>query len=365
MAVYLHGSASISACGNSLKQPLRFCDTASAVCKTSSGLTYPYYAIPDIDGWQSLLDSTLQLVSHLLEQGGLSKRQRAKTLLFLGSTSLDIGQVEVQHGSDIWLPKIGNLAKIITAGSGLHAHSLSFNTACTASLNALIYAQHMLESGQAEHIVVLGFEARNQLTVDGFDSLALMSERRLVTFTEHASGLILGEGVGGILLSKVKPDKACFKLLGGANACDITSLSTTREDGLHIRQVIEQCLLQAGVQAEEVDLIKVHGTATANNDSAESAALRALYPDTAPPVCAFKPFTGHTLGACGVLELALLDGVSPDCSIPVPGYAESGLAPLLMPFVQGKSINDVKHVLLNHSGFGGNNAALLLERETR
>ena len=129
--------------------------------------------------------------------------------------------------------------------------------------------------------------------------------------------------------------------------------------------MIAQSLVNAGVTPEQIDLIKVHATASLANDQAEVAAIKQLFKPEQIKALALKPFIGHTLGACGVLEIALLAQLSCQEFMPVPSYAVEQPELNLLPFVApDSSLTQYQFILANHFGFGGNNAALVLKNLT-
>lgn len=106
----------------------------------------------------------------------------------------------------------------------------------------------------------------------------------------------------------------------------------------------------------------MHGTASVKSDLAESNALHKLFFDI-PNVLAFKSLIGHTLGACGVIELALFDHSIRNSYLPECSYQKNNAEQLLLPFAQmPDQLHQAKIMLFNHFGFGGNNAALIIKR---
>ena len=139
----------------------------------------------------------------------------------------------------------------------------------------------------------------------------------------------------------------------------------TSEDGSHIKTVLHQAIQKSGLSAADIHLLKVHGTATYNNDVAEYNALLSYF-DSPPEILALKPFIGHTLGACGAIEIALMDHLLSQEGLPVPAYVSQHAEDIMLPFASGdKALRSFRHVLINHCGFGGNNAALVLEVQQR
>lgn len=123
-------------------------------------------------------------------------------------------------------------------------------------------------------------------------------------------------------------------------------------------------LAMAGIRPDRVDYINVHGTGTPNNDAAESAALRRLFGSRVPAFSSTKAFTGHTLAAAGGIEavfaaLAVKYGyLYPNLNFenPIEGHE---LVPV-RAFEEGR---EVKYVLSNSFGFGGNCSSLFFAKD--
>ncbi|MBE0457550.1 MAG: beta-ketoacyl synthase N-terminal-like domain-containing protein [Pseudoalteromonas prydzensis] len=302
-----------------------------------------------------------QLLLPLFTRLALSSDELANTSLFLGSTSLDISAVNVGANDELWLSTTNKINTALVARYGLHELEFTFSTACTASANACLYATRLIAQNKIDNALVIGCEFYNPLTVEGFTSLDLISQTGLATFATGRSGLVLGEGLAALYLSASASEQCQFKLLGGASACDTYSLTMTQEDGSHIAQVITDALEQTDLIATDIDAIKVHGTATLGNDEAECNALTKIFTENKPPIIAFKPFTGHTLGACGVIEIALYAHCQQQKNYTLADYAKQG-NDLMWPFYQNNDFSPINTVLLNYFGFGGNNAALVMQR---
>ncbi|MFT2091841.1 beta-ketoacyl synthase N-terminal-like domain-containing protein [Paraglaciecola sp. 2405UD69-4] len=364
MPIYIHSSLSYSACGDSSKGPLTFNPQENAWVDVPSQAKVPFYKMDGLainSSEQRVFSTLTNITEQLIKKSGLSSQALAKTALMLGSTSLDIGTIQPQEGETIWLPKIDRLTEHLQQTLGLSQCHLVFNTACTASVNALLYGKGLLENSSIEQVIVIGCEFYNHLTVDGFHSLDLISPSKLRPFTFDREGLVLGEGIGALLLTKNPPKRShYFSVLGGYSACDTSSLTMTAEDGSHITTVLEQAVQDANLDKTDIDLVKVHGTATYNNDISEFQGLKQYFA-LPPPIIAFKPYLGHTLGACGALEIAIMDELLNSEIIPVPDTQAENL---MLPFAaESTALNSYQHILINHCGFGGNNAALVLKTE--
>jgi 3-oxoacyl-(acyl-carrier-protein) synthase len=125
---------------------------------------------------------------------------------------------------------------------------------------------------------------------------------------------------------------------------------------------VTRALGKAGVKPDMIDYVNAHGTGTSYNDAMESSALRAVFGDRVPPFSSAKGMLGHTLGAAGVLETILcvlglqlgqLPG-TPRLNDPDPAVPDSVLR-------EPRPAGTRRRVLKVNCGFGGTNAALVLE----
>ncbi|MBE0507475.1 MAG: beta-ketoacyl synthase [Marinospirillum sp.] len=285
-------------------------------------------------------------------------------LLILASTSQQIQEIEqrvVQDGGfkSTHVYKLDLMAKILMSTWGF-ASSFALNTACTSAANALIYGARLVEQKIYRQVLVVAYETPSELTLQGFGSLGLNSQSgQYRPFHPERDGLILGEAYAAVLLSDEQHKSTCARLLGGGSGCDTSNMTSTREDGSHIYGVAKHALQEAGVKAEHIQLIKHHGTGTDNNDRAEAAATQRIFPVSSPASCCLKPWLGHTLGACGLAEVVLLMYCISN-QLPIPAFDYAAEAILHLP----TSVPDLPVdalVMANFSGFGGNNASLILQ----
>ena len=340
-------------------------------------LYYPMNNMALNKTFDELVSLLIEQVDLLISQSALKPAQLNKTMLFIGSTSLDIGCIKSNSSKAIWLSQTDKIAQLLAAHYSLEPLHFTFNTACTSGANALLYAANFIKQGKIDNAIVIGFEFFNQLSLNGFDSLDLISRTSVKPFSPQRDGLILGEGIGAVLLSKYDTEHTALEVLGGYSSCDDHSLTITEEEGNHIVDVIERSIINAGITKSDIDLIKVHGTASVKSDLAEFNALTKLFVKM-PKVCAFKSLIGHTLGACGVIELALYDHSVRNSYLPTllcqnmntqnMNSQQAELAngetcePLLPMVNSADELARSKNLLFNHFGFGGNNAALVIKR---
>ncbi len=334
-------------------------------------LSIPYKPLRGfpLESVETRLDDVIDaVVEEALDEAGLRPPERRRMALFVGSTSFDISvseslyRKELAAGGDS-LPlrssSFGNLAEAVRERFGLRGEDYTFNTACTASANGAWYAARLIQNRAIDHALVLGVELVNDLTALGFFGLGLLTRSTMRPFDLGRDGLVLGEACSALVLGPGDPER--FHLRGGANLCDTHSMVAASIDGSSVAAVIEQALADATLPASAIAAVKAHGTATPSNDEAEAAGMMRAFA-TLPPICALKPFIGHTLGACGLTELVLFyRAIEHGFLVATPGIGAD-------PSALGVALNQTErsmtegHFMLNSFGFGGNNTALVISR---
>jgi 3-oxoacyl-(acyl-carrier-protein) synthase len=207
---------------------------------------------------------------------------------------------------------------------------------------------------------VVGYDLFSNVGFCGFEAMKLISPLPYRPFDKNRQGVIMGEGCGAVVLDGKSKNLRSFRCLGGANACDTHSVTTHDPLGGPIADVMRRALQQAGIVPEEIAAVKAHATGSYHNDLTECNGLRQVFTKRMPPVTGLKPFVGHTVGACGVIELILFTEAVGSGFVPgtlgfeVPDE-ELGLIPLTSPLPIGAG-----NFLLNYFGFGGNCVSLVI-----
>ena len=241
----------------------------------------------------------------------------------------------------------------------------TFNTACSSSANAIMYGARLLNNGLAKKAIVGGTDSLAKFTVNGFNSLMILSSDPCRPFDNARRGLNLGEAGGFIILERaedVPPDKKVYAAIKGfGNSNDAFHPSSTSENADGPYLCMKTAMEVAGIQASDIDFINAHGTATENNDETESTAMLRLF-ETVPAFASTKSYTGHTLGAAGAIEaiFSILNlyhkEIYPSLNFETP-IEKSGLIPVL-----NYQTRPLRHVMSNSFGFGGNCTSLIFSR---
>lgn len=195
---------------------------------------------------------------------------------------------------------LGGLGEFVAAYLGLAGPVATVSTACSSSAAALLSARRILELDLADAAVVGGADTLCGMTLEGFGALEALAAEYSAPFTAGRDGINIGEAAAVFLLTR-EPGGA--RLAGGCASSDAHHISAPHPEGDGAFKAMSGALQDAGLEPAAIDYLNAHGTGTPHNDAMESKAIFRLFGDTVP-VSTTKPFTGHTLGASGALELA-------------------------------------------------------------
>ena len=237
--------------------------------------------------------------------------------------------------------------------------SVTVATACSSSAKVFAQAERLIRCGLADAAVVGGVDTLCGSVLFGFNSLELVSPDKCQPFDVARHGINLGEAAGFALLECEAPSGSW--LLGYGESNDAYHMSTPHPEGRGARLAVQEALRRAEMSADQVDYINLHGTASHKNDEVEALVVAATFPGSTF-ASSTKGWTGHTLGAAGIVEaaislLALEHGLLPgtlnlDSPDPVCG-----------PQIQaGNAQRDVRRALSFSFGFGGSNCVLAFGR---
>ncbi|MBS1742014.1 MAG: beta-ketoacyl-[acyl-carrier-protein] synthase family protein [Bacteroidetes bacterium] len=240
----------------------------------------------------------------------------------------------------------------------------TINTACSSSANAIMYGARLIKSGRAKRAIVGGVDCIAKFTLNGFNSLFILSDEICRPFDAGRKGLNLGEAAAFLILEREEDctEKNILAVLSGyANSNDAYHPSSLSDDGDGPYLSMSQALHIANLTAKDISFVNAHGTATENNDEVESKAMLRVF-NKPPAFASTKSNIGHTLGAAGAIEAVysilniMHQEVYPalNFSNPIPS---TGLIP-----VQAYSAMPVQHVMSNSFGFAGNCSSLIFSR---
>ena len=251
---------------------------------------------------------------------------------------------------------------------GLKGMVSTISTACSSAANAIMMGAKLIKNGVLDRVIVGGTDSLSKFTLNGFNTLMILTDSYNTPFDNDRKGLNLGEAAAFIVLEsdevvKKENKKVLAYLSGYGNANDAHHQTASSENGQGAYLAMEKALKISGLQKENIDYINVHGTATPNNDLSEGIAMIRIFGENkVPEFSSTKAFTGHTLAAAAGIEavysiLAMQNNVIfPNLNFKTK-MEEFDLTPVTE--LKEKNIN---HVLSNSFGFGGNCSTLIFSK---
>ncbi len=311
----------------------------------------------------SLLDSLLDQVAAQL--GEVPKRSR----LLVASTKGEIDCLERSVRSGSPLPEdvlFEPFLKKVSRRFGLIDHGMNVNAACASSTIALARGAAMIAAGEAESVLIYASDLVSEFVFSGFSALQALSAESCKPFDQKRSGLNLGEAGVALLLSRdasvMKQNQPPLaKIAGWGAANDAHHVTAPARDGCGLILACRTAFKSAGIHADQIAAINAHGTGTVYNDAMELTAFNDLFVDGLPPLHGLKGSLGHCLGAAGGVEVVVAGHSLKNQMIPGtvgctnPEIAGQGMVSDVAQSISGE------YLLSTNSGFGGINAALILQ----
>ena len=253
---------------------------------------------------------------------------------------------------------------------GLEGIKSTITTACSSSANAMGYAFDAIAAGLADVIVTGGSDVLARLTYGGFNSLRSVDPDPCRPFDRERKGLSIGEAAGILVFEEEgrarrrgAPVVAEFRGYGVTS--DAFHMTAPDPSGVAGGRTVRAALADAGVDASEVDYVNAHGTATPQNDSAETAALKEALGERASriPVSSIKSMIGHCLCASGAIEAVATALTVRDGKVPPTIHYENPDPACDLDYVPNEARDvRVRVALSNSFAFGGNSSVVVLSQ---
>jgi 3-oxoacyl-[acyl-carrier-protein] synthase II len=302
--------------------------------------------------------------------GGFPNTEQAgRTLVEKGGMRMD----------PFYVPKMlpNMAASQVAIQFGLGGYNNTAITACAASTQAIGDALEVIRRGKAEVMLSGGTEAGIcEMGLASFCVMRALSthneepEKASRPFDAERDGFVCAEGAAILVLESLEHARArgatiLAELVGCASSGDAYHIVAPCENGEGALRAMHWALEDAGITIDDVDYINAHGTSTVLNDLAETRAIKGLFGERAykTPISSTKSMIGHVLGGAGALESVACvktlqtgiihptinqDHPDPECDLDyVPGKCRKA---------------DVRIILKNSFGFGGQNACLVFKR---
>ena len=272
----------------------------------------------------------------------------------------------------------GSVADHIAERFGTEGSPISLSTACSSGATAIQLGVEAIRRGETNAALCIGTDGSvNPESLIRFSLLSALStqndppESAAKPFAKNRDGFVMGEGAGALVLENAEAARARgAKILGYVLGCgergDGFHRTRSSPDGRPIIAAIKDAIDDAGLQPDAIDYVNAHGTGTPENDKMESMGCMAVLGDRmkSVPISSNKSMIGHTLTAAGAVEavvslMTIANGrIPPTINYTAPDPA----IPLDVVPNEARDVQ-VRTVLSNSFGFGGQNTCLLLAAE--
>lgn len=251
---------------------------------------------------------------------------------------------------------------------GIENTGMDINAACASSTVGIALAAQKINSGECGSVLICAADLATRFVHCGFSALKALSPDIVRPFDKSRDGLALGDGAVAILLTnKGTADKNQIplsgRLTGWGIANDANHITGPARDGCGLILAIENALKMTGLNANDIEAFCAHGTGTVYNDGMELAAVNTVFGDRILPIFSVKGAIGHTLGAAGGIEVALCLKSLEEKIIPPTVGVRLTDDPALNRISSESQNFAGNNILTTNSGFGGVNAALIIEKE--
>lgn len=281
-----------------------------------------------------------------------------------GNISLLKNQSELPEG--VYLSK---LAEKIADYFGFKTKPIIVSNACVSGVMAISVAKNMIQAGKYKDAFVIAGDELSEFVISGFNSFQAIGSGPCKPYDKTRDGINIGEAAAAVYITSChsdegripKTEKFKFKVLGDSAVNDANHISGPSRTGDGLYASIKNAMTEANVSPEQIDFISAHGTATLYNDEMEAIAFNRMDLQDIP-LNSMKGYYGHCLGASGLLESIIsMEGALNSTLLPSKNFEETGVTQPLNIIRENKSA-EIKYILKTASGFGGCNAAVVLEK---
>lgn len=404
MKVYVTGTGVMSSLGNSVPQmfsnllegqsTIRRMEDWSKLQGLHSHLGAPVFPY-DITKLPRQVRRTMSPMSEMATLASMQALEEAKlnikeldfsrSLLAIGSTNgspktmedyffklKDNGGVQSQSSTSFFKVMNHSVASNAAVALGFNGAVLSPSSACATSAMSCILAWELIQAGIYDVAICGGADELHYLTAAVFDGVYAATrnynhdpDKSPRPFDKERDGLVVSEGAGIVILEseahmRKRNAKPLVEFCGGSYLCESSHMSQNNEN--QMLNVMNLAIQRSGLKTEDIDYISAHATGTIQGDAAESSAIRKLFGDKTP-VSSLKGHFGHSMAACGVIELIAtylmqkekiligtrnLQNIAPECQ---------GVYHL-----QENLKKDTHVALSNNFAFGGINTSFVIKR---
>lgn len=294
----------------------------------------------------------------LVERHSISE----ETAFILSTTKGNISLLKNQET----LPEsvfLSNLAQKIADFFGFQTNPIVVSNACVSGVMAISVVKNMIQAGKYKNAFVIAGDEISEFVISGFNSFQAIGTEICKPYDKNRDGINIGEAAAAVYITSKQDENEnfSFKILGDSAINDANHISRPSRTGDGLFASINNAMTEAQVSAEKIDFISAHGTATIYNDEMEAIAFNRMNLQNIP-LNSLKAYYGHCLGASGLLESIIsMESALNKTLIPSKNFEEIGTSQPLNIIRENQSA-EIKYILKTASGFGGCNAAIVLEK---
>ncbi len=242
------------------------------------------------------------------------------------------------------------------------------SVACASGGAAIGAALDMIRLGEADVVLVAGYDALAPTPLSGLSVLRTMTDEMIRPFSADRSGTLFGEGAAALVLEELEHARdrnahPLAEVLGWAENNNAYHLTAPDQGGAGMTRVVRDAVADAGIDAATIDYVNAHGTGTEPHDPAEVQAVKTVLGDRAReiPMSSIKAAIGHMMGAAGVVEaVATVMAINEDVVPPTVNYREPDPECDLDHVPNEAREAEVQRAISISAGIGGNNSCIAL-----
>lgn len=284
-----------------------------------------------------------------------------------GNISLLKNQSDLPEG--VYLSK---LAEKIADFFGFKTKPIIVSNACVSGVMAIAVAKNMIQAGKYKDAFVIAGDELSEFVISGFNSFQAIGSGPCLPYDKNRDGINIGEAAAAVYITSChceeqsdeaisQNEKFRFKVLGDSAVNDANHISGPSRTGDGLYASIKNAMTEAKVSPEQINFISAHGTATLYNDEMEAIAFNRMDLQNTP-LNSMKGYYGHCLGASGLLESIIsMESALHNTLLPSKNFEEMGVTQPLN-IIKENQTTEIKYILKTASGFGGCNAAVVLEK---
>lgn len=274
--------------------------------------------------------------------------------------------------------QFGSIADRLADRFGTRGLPITLSTACASGATAIQLGVEAIRRGECDRALSIG--ADGSATAEALIRFSLLSalsthndipEKASKPFSKDRDGFVLAEGSGALVLESLEAALARgASVLGILRGCgekaDDFHRTRSKPDGSPAIAAVRAALADAGLSEDEIDYVNAHGTSTPENDKMEHLSLSTVFGERigSMPISSNKSMIGHTLSAAGAVEAAFSLMTMRESVIPPTINYDNPDPAIVLDVVPNKKRNaEVRSVLSNSFGFGGQNTCLVMARE--